>query len=127
MFCTQCGASNPDNALTCAQCGRSLQPGAVTTPLPVTGVVIPPGTTVPNYLVFAILTTVFCCLPTGIPAIVYAAQVNGKLQAGDLAGAQLASKNAKTWCWVSFGVGLGVTLLYMLVIGVGVIRQIGRH
>ena len=127
MFCTQCGASNPDNALTCAQCGRSLQPGAVTTPLPVTGVVIPPGTTVPNYLVFAILTTVFCCLPTGIPAIVYAAQVNGKLQAGDLAGAQLASKNAKTWCWVSFGLGLGVTLLYMLVIGVGVIRQIGRH
>jgi hypothetical protein len=127
MFCTQCGASNPDNALTCAQCGRSLQPGAVTTPLPVTGVVIPPGTTVPNYLVFAILTTVFCCLPTGIPAIVYAAQVNGKLQAGDLVGAQLASKNAKTWCWVSFGVGLGVTLLYMLVIGVGVIRQIGRH
>jgi hypothetical protein len=127
MFCTQCGASNPDNALTCAQCGRSLQPGAVTTPLPVTGVVIPPGTSVPNYLVFAILTTVFCCLPTGIPAIVYAAQVNGKLQAGDLAGAQLASKNAKTWCWVSFGVGLGVTLLYMLVIGVGVIRQIGRH
>jgi len=127
MFCTQCGASNPDNALSCAQCGRNLQPGAVTTPLPVTGVVIPPGTTVPNYLVFAILTTVFCCLPTGIPAIVYAAQVNGKLQAGDLAGAQLASKNAKTWCWVSFGVGLGVTLLYMLVIGVGVIRQIGRH
>jgi len=127
MFCTQCGASNPDNALTCAQCGRSLQLGAVTTPLPVTGVVIPPGTTVPNYLVFAILTTVFCCLPTGIPAIVYAAQVNGKLQAGDLAGAQLASKNAKTWCWVSFGVGLAVTLLYMLVIGVGVIRQIGRH
>jgi hypothetical protein len=127
MFCTQCGASNPDNALTCAQCGRSLQPGAVTTPLPVTGVVIPPGTTVPNYLVFAILTTVFCCLPTGIPAIVYAAQVNGKLQAGDLVGAQLASKNAKTWCWVSFGVGLGVTLLYMLVIGVGVIRQMGRH
>ena len=47
-----------------------------------TGVVLPPGTTVPNYLVFAILATVFCCLPTGIPAIVYAAQVNGKLQAG---------------------------------------------
>src|SRR5579864_2268253 len=127
MFCSQCGSNNADNALVCVQCGRSLQPGATPAPLPVTGVVLPPGATVPNYLVFAILTTVFCCLPTGIPAIVYAAQVNGKLQAGDLAGAQLASKNAKTWCWVSFGVGLGVTLLYMLVIGVGVIRQIGRH
>src|ERR1700752_1056491 len=113
MFCTQCGASNPDNALTCAQCGRSLQPGAVTTPLPVTGVVIPPGTTVPNYLVFAILTTVFCCLPTGIPAIVYAAQVNGKLQAGDIAGAQLASKNAKMWCWISAGAGLAIGVIWM--------------
>ncbi len=76
MFCSQCGANNADNALVCVQCGRSLQPGTAAAPLPVTGVVLPPGATVPNYLVFAILTTVFCCLPTGIPAIVYAAQVN---------------------------------------------------
>jgi hypothetical protein len=54
-----------------------------------------PAATVPNYLVFAILVTVFCCLPTGIAAIIYAAQVNTKLQAGDIAGAQQASKNAK--------------------------------
>ena len=100
MFCTQCGANNPDNAVVCVQCGRNLQPVAPTAPLPSTGVVIPPGATVPNYLVFAILTTIFCCLPTGIPAIVYAAQVNGKLQAGDFAGAQDASKNAKMWCWI---------------------------
>jgi hypothetical protein len=90
-------------------------------------VVLAPGATVPNYLVFAILATVFCCLPTGIPAIVFAAQVNGKLQAGDIAGAQAASKNAKMWCWISFGVGLGVGLLYMLVIGVGLIRHMGGH
>jgi hypothetical protein len=87
----------------------------------------PPGTTVPNYLVFAILTTVLCCLPLGIPAIVFAAQVNGKLQAGDIAGAQAASRNAKMWCWIAFGVGLAFCGLYMLVIGAGVIRQIGRH
>ena len=92
-----------------------------------TGLVLPPGTTVPNYLVFAILATVLCCLPTGIPAIVFAAQVNGKLQAGDIAGAQAASRNAKMWCWISFGVGLGFGLLYTLIIGVGMIRQIGGH
>jgi len=131
MFCTQCGANNADNASVCVQCGRSLQP-TTAPPLQATGVVLPPGTpapgySVPNYLVFAILTTVFCCLPTGIPAIVYAAQVNGKLQAGDLAGAQAASRNAKIWCWVSFGLGLSVGLLYMLVIGVGLIRQMGTH
>src|SRR5271169_4470766 len=127
MFCSQCGANNADNASVCIQCGRNLQPGVAPAPLPVTGVVLPPGATVPNYLVFAILATVFCCLPTGIPAIVFAAQVNGKLQAGDIAGAQAASKNAKMWCWISFGVGLGVGLLYMLIIGVGLIRQMGAH
>lgn len=129
MFCTQCGANNPDNAAVCAQCGRNLQPGAIGpgTPLQTTGVVLPPGTTVQNYLVFAILATVLCCLPAGIPAIVYAAQVNGKLQAGDLAGAQAASNNAKMWCWISFGLGLGVIALYCLMIAVGVIGGIHQR
>lgn len=127
MFCTQCGANNADTAAVCVQCGRNLQAGVLPVPLQPTGVVLPPSATVPNYLVFAILTTVFCCLPTGIPAIVFAAQVNGKLQAGDIAGAQAASKNAKMWCWISFGLGLGVGLLYMLIIGVGLIRQMGAH
>jgi hypothetical protein len=86
-----------------------------------------PGVSVPNYLVFSILATVLCCLPAGIVAIVYAAQVNGKLQAGDIAGAQAASKNAKMWCWISFGVGLGVGLLYMLLIAAGTIRRMGGH
>jgi Interferon-induced transmembrane protein/zinc-ribbon domain len=113
MFCPQCGAMNVDNAVVCAQCGRNFQTGAAgtsttgaPTPLPVTGTVIPPGATVPNYLAFAILSTILCCIPAGIPAIVYSAQVNSKLMAGDLPGAQTASSNAKMWCWISFGLGL---------------------
>ncbi|NER07984.1 MAG: CD225/dispanin family protein [Okeania sp. SIO3C4] len=35
---------------------------------------------VPSYLTQAILITVFCCLPFGIVAIVYAAQVNSRLE-----------------------------------------------
>lgn len=85
------------------------------------------STTVPNYLVFAILTTVLCCLPAGIPAIIYAAQVNGKLQAGDLAGAKAASNNAKMWCWLSLGIGLVASLFWLLLFGLGMIRQMGRH
>jgi hypothetical protein len=95
--------------------------------LQATGVVLPPGTTVQNYLVFAILATVFCCLPTGIPAIVYAAQVNSKLQAGDLAGAQLASKNAKLWCLISLGLGLGVVGLYAMLITMGMLTSLHQH
>ena len=35
------------------------------------------GTPPPNYLVWAILSTIFCCLPLGIASIVFAAQVDG--------------------------------------------------
>lgn len=56
---------------------------------------------VPNHLVWAILATIFCCPPTGIVSIVYSAQVNGKVAAGDFAGAREASEKAKTWAWVS--------------------------
>jgi hypothetical protein len=119
MFCTQCGASNADNATVCVQCGRNLQSAV---PLQATGVVMPPpGATVPNYLVFAILATVLCCIPTGIAAIVYAAQVNGKLQAGDYAGAQAASNNAKMWCWISLGLGLAVMLIWILMFMAGIV------
>jgi hypothetical protein len=62
--------------------------------------------------VWAILTTIFCCLPFGIAAIVYAAQVDGKVAMGDHAGAVETSRKAKTWCWVSFGVGLVGWLIY---------------
>lgn len=126
MFCPQCGASNADNAVVCAQCGRNFQTGTTATPLPVTGTVIPPGTTVPNYLVFAVLSTVLCCLPAGIPAILYSSQVNSKLLAGDLAGAQAASNNAKLWCWISFGLGLATVAFFVIATMLGVLGSL-RH
>lgn len=66
-----------------------------------------------NYLVWAILATIRCCLPTGIPAIVFAAQVDGKWAAGDYAGAQQSSDNAKLWSLISLGVGAVFTLIYV--------------
>ena len=74
-----------------------------------------PPTHVPNYLVQAIVVTILCCLPFGIVSIVFAAQVNGKLGAGDYAGALDASNKAKTWAWVSFWVGLAGTVLAILI------------
>ena len=127
MFCTQCGANNADTAAVCTQCGRNLQAPAPGVPLQVTGAVLPPGTTVQNYLVFAILATVFCCLPAGIPAIVYAAQVNAKLQAGDVAGAQAASNNAKLWCMIAAGLGLGIVALYVILIMAGIMTGLSQH
>ena len=60
----------------------------------------------------AILVTLCCCVPFGIPAIVFAAQVNGKLEAGDLAGALESSRKAKMWSGIAFGAGLAGALAY---------------
>lgn len=122
MFCPQCGANNADRSIVCAQCGGSLQPGQPVPPN-VPGVLQTPLPSVQNHLVFAILATIFCCVPSGIPAIVYAASVNDKVKAGDFAGAKAAAENAKMWCWISFGVGL----LWILVVVVGTIRRIGAQ
>lgn len=72
------------------------------------------GAQVPNYLVQSILVTICCCIPLGIVAIVFAAQVNSKLAAGDYAGAVDSSQKAKMWCWIAFGLGLVVTLIWMV-------------
>jgi hypothetical protein len=76
-----------------------------------------PGAARPqNYLVPAILATLFCCLPGGIVSIVYAAQVNSKWDAGDYNGAVNAARNAKTWFWISFGVGIAIAIVYAIAI-----------
>ncbi len=60
---------------------------------------------IPTYLGPAILSCLWC-IPFGVVAIVYAAQVSGKLAAADDRGAQKYSANARLWCWLSFGLGL---------------------
>ena len=83
-------------------------------PMPGQGGFAPYSTTpgqVTNYLVWAILVTLFCFLPTGIAAIVFASQVNTKLAAGDVAGAVEASNKAKMWTIISAVVGVVVLVI----------------
>ncbi len=75
----------------------------------------PGGQPPPNYLIPAILVTLFCCLPGGIASIIFATQVNSKYQAGDIAGAQEASRKAKLFAMISAGVGLVVIVIAILV------------
>lgn len=73
---------------------------------------------VPNHLVAAIFVTLCCCVPFGIVSLVYAAQVNNKLAAGDIAGAQEASNRARTWALIALIAGIltgaGWALITML-------------
>lgn len=85
----------------------------------------PPGASapasVPNYLVPAIIS-LFCCLPLGVVGVIFAAQVNGKVAAGDIAGAQDSAKKAKLFSFIAIGLGLAFIIIYILfwvIMGVG--------
>ena len=69
-----------------------------------------------NCLVWAILATVFCCIPFGIVSIVYAAKVDSEWALGHYDEAEAAAKTAQTWAIVSVVVPLVVILLYIAVI-----------
>jgi len=130
--CPNCGTSNLDNSSICINCGRSLAAGAPQsyTPPPPPSVhsysapAAAVGPQVPNYLVQSILVTLCCCLPLGVVAIIFAAQVNTKLAQGDVAGAIEASGKAKMFCWIAFGIGIVAILISMLFNGAMILQAI---
>lgn len=76
---------------------------------------------VPNYIVPAIIS-LFCCLPLGIVGVIFAAQVNSKVAAGDTAGALDSAKKAKMFSFIAIGLGLLAIICYVLfvvIMGVG--------
>ena len=100
MFCKNCGNQIVDEAVMCPKCGVMVADNSSAV-----------SAVIPNHMAKAILVTIFCCLPTGIVAIVYASQVNTKIAQGDIRGAQAASQNAKTWIIVSLCIGLAFGIL----------------
>lgn len=111
--CNQCHAINPDEAQFCSKCGapletkqqsnqqygynpqqqyqpqsqyqQSYQPQQPNMPKP------------DNNMVWAILTTLLCCLPLGIVSIVNASKVNSLYYNGNYNGAVDAANNAKNF------------------------------
>ncbi|MCD7097920.1 CD225/dispanin family protein [Stenotrophomonas sp. MMGLT7] len=80
---------------------------------------------VPNYLAWAIISTVlgFClCCPaliTGIVAIVFSTKVNTLLNQGDLEGARRASNTTKTWCWVTTALAIVGLIINIVMLATG--------
>lgn len=72
-----------------------------------------------NHLVWAIITTLFCCLPFGIVSIVFAAQVDSKYNGGDMAGSLQASENAKKWAIAAAVSGVVILVGWSLLIAAG--------
>ena len=137
MFCGQCGSEVNGDARFCPSCGSRLDsqgqpperppPQETSSPmtLPDAGqaaaqgyeVHTPPPLEMPhvkNYLVESILCTICCCVPFGIPGIVFAAQVDKFLSVGLIDMAIDASKKAKKWTLISFIVGLVIRLIMVI-------------
>ncbi len=143
MTCTACGTSNLDTASICVNCGKPLGSApsqtytpppppsqtSYTPPRPPVGAsynAVPVTEPIPNYLIQSILVTLCCCLPLGIVAIVFSAQVNSKLAVGDIAGARDASAKAKLFCWIALGLGLVACVIWGLTGGMAAVRAINE-
>ena len=60
----------------------------------------------PTNLVWAIISTVLCCIPAGIVAIVYELKVTNKYREGDIEGAKRASETGAWWCIAAIILGI---------------------
>ena len=72
-----------------------------------------------NNMLWAILTTLFCCLPLGIVAIINAAKVDGLYRSGDYSGAQEAADNAKKYAQYGLVIGIIWIVIYFFILMAG--------
>lgn len=79
-----------------------------------------------NYLVLAIFTTLCCCLPLGIYAIVLSTKVNNLYIMKQYEAAQQASDDAKKWSLIGIGVGIVFDIIYTVINGAAVLATMGQ-
>ncbi len=66
-----------------------------------------------NNLILAIITTICCCLPFGIVAIIKASKVNGLYMSGLYEQAAAEAADAKKWALIGIGLGIFINLASM--------------
>ena len=76
-----------------------------------------------TYMVWAVLVTVFCCLPFGIVSIVKASQVSSLYSQGRYQEAVAASEAAKKWAiWSAVaGVVISIMVIVLQIVGIGLL------
>ena len=74
-----------------------------------------------NYLVWAILTTLLCCIPFGIVAIVKATQVDTLWANGNYDEAEATAQSSKKWSIAAAVASAIVCAIYVLVVVIAAI------
>ena len=109
--CHECNAQISDAATTCPHCGAPVQKPAAQPSVHTNSNVCPE-----THLTKAILVTILCCWPVGIPAIVNAAGVSNAFISGHYDLALEKSKNAEKWCKYCIITGVAFWIIYILII-----------
>jgi hypothetical protein len=79
----------------------------------------PPQAKPDNYLVWAIITTLLCCLPLGIVSILHAGKVDNLYNSGQYEQAKIESAKAKQWAVYAVIAGGIVYVLYFILLALG--------
>ncbi len=146
-FCNNCGNQINDGAKFCPKCGQIIEgtPQQQGNQQPGQGYQQPgqgyqqprQGYQQPNYayqqpnqgyqqqppiqpnsnMVWAILTTIFCCLPTGIYAIIQASNVDKLYMSGAYNEAIKASNAAKNWSIIGAVLAIIIWIIYIFAFG----------
>jgi len=117
--CNVCGTENSDETAFCPACGKPMAADAPVCAEPAVSSsggaraagAIPQK--IESHLVKAIITTLCCCPPVGIAAIVYAAQVGPNLAANNIDAASEASKKAGLWGNLAIGIWVIFQILWI--------------
>lgn len=63
-------------------------------------------------IIATIASLLFCCIPVGVPALVYAMQANARFEAGDEVGGLKSERHARAWlitAWVLVAIGFVIS------------------
>ena len=114
-FCSQCGHQLNDAAQFCPKCGNQVttvsnnqQPQVQAEP----SRPIKPD----SHMFLAILSTLFCCFPLGMYAIILASKVDGLYLMGEYEEARMKANDAEEWAAIGMVCAIIVWLIYFIFI-----------
>ena len=115
-YCPKCGKPVADDATFCPECGAPLKASQPAQPAQ-------PGYSKPkedvgqkpdNNLILAIITTVVCCMPLGVWAIVLASKVDNLWNSGQYAQARENADKAKKISIIGIVAGGVFSVVYLI-------------